>query len=245
MIKKHTQAVAYTRVSTRRQGADGIGLDGQRAAIDHCARHTGIEIVDWFSDAASGRGKDNLARRPGVKAALDLAASRGIPIIVSGLSRLSRDVETLEAIMRDGIKIISATEGSLDPVTFGSIAARAQAEGELISRRTREGMAASKERGVKFGNPNLPDAQRKGAARNKERSLEKVQEIAALLANRPDWKTMSVADAVAFLDREGVRTNRNQEWTVAALRRPLRMARELLRSREEEMHQQHPYFGRF
>lgn len=241
------EAVAYTRVSTDGQGERDVGLQGQRAAINYFATQSGFEIVSWFSDVSSGRGKDNLVDRPQANEAIEVAAARGIPIIVSGLDRLSRDTETLERIVRErGISVVSATEGTINAVTLGSLAARAQTEGDLIARRTKEALAVLKQQGVRLGNPiNLPEAQKKGAASNRDRGTKKVQEIAAALEAHPDWEKLTVAETVDLLNAEGILTSRRERWTVAALRRPLKQAKESLEKRRVAPYERNPNFGRF
>ena len=57
-------AIAYTRVSTSRQGQSGLGLEAQRAAIDaFCAQH-GYEIAAHYTEVETGKGHDALERRP-------------------------------------------------------------------------------------------------------------------------------------------------------------------------------------
>ncbi|MEO0360249.1 MAG: recombinase family protein [Pseudomonadota bacterium] len=58
--------VAYERVSTARQGASGLGLDAQRAAIDAYAESRGATLPARFTEVESGRDPD----RPQLKAAL-------------------------------------------------------------------------------------------------------------------------------------------------------------------------------
>ena len=40
-----TKVIAYVRVSTQKQGKSGLGLEAQRAAIDHFAGSEGLEII--------------------------------------------------------------------------------------------------------------------------------------------------------------------------------------------------------
>ena len=131
-------AVSYTRVSTKDQGESGIGLEGQWQAIKTCADCLGYQIVDQFSDTASGAGERNLQKRPGLQQAIAVAKKRGIPIIVCGLDRFARHSQTVEQIiLEEGVEVLSATEGRMDnPVTVSSKAARAQHDREMISRRT-------------------------------------------------------------------------------------------------------------
>ena len=63
-------AIAYTRVSTSKQGQSGLGLEAQQAAIDaFCAQH-GYEIVARYTEVETGKGHDAFDRRPQLAAAL-------------------------------------------------------------------------------------------------------------------------------------------------------------------------------
>src|SRR5262249_45677875 len=50
--------VAYLRVSTERQGKSGLGLEGQRAALEGYAEQTGGKIVAWYTEVESGKRAD-------------------------------------------------------------------------------------------------------------------------------------------------------------------------------------------
>jgi DNA invertase Pin-like site-specific DNA recombinase len=56
--------VACHRVSTRRQGRSGLGLEAQRETIARFAETKGFELVAEFTEIESGKGADALDRRP-------------------------------------------------------------------------------------------------------------------------------------------------------------------------------------
>ena len=241
------QAVAYVRVSTERQGEEGIGLEGQRAAIRAYADAAGIHIIEWFKDVASGRGERNLESREGLQNALKLAAAQNADILVDGLDRLSRLTKTIEHIFRDrNVMVISVSEGQThDPLVIASRAARAEAEGDEISRRTREALRRKKAAGIPLGNrTNLPEAQKLGAQSNKRRSDNKAAELADAIS-RHQWENLSVPALAEALNGIGLASGRRQPWTAAALRRPLAKARQLLQRRQEADYRENPDYGRF
>jgi DNA invertase Pin-like site-specific DNA recombinase len=51
-------AITYLRVSTRRQGASGLGIDAQRAAVETFCRDHGYRVVEEFKEIESGRHSD-------------------------------------------------------------------------------------------------------------------------------------------------------------------------------------------
>ena len=102
--------VAYTRVSTAGQAESGIGLDGQRHAIDAAVSAQGLTVTGWHEDA--GKSGARMSNRPGLQAALeDLASGRADGLIVSKVDRLGRssgDVCSLvERFQRNGWRLVA------------------------------------------------------------------------------------------------------------------------------------------
>lgn len=255
MRMKVKHAISYCRVSTENQGASGIGLEGQLHAIRMFADKLDYEIVEQFTDIASGAGERNLTKRPGLQQAIAFAKTSSLPIIVSSLDRLSRHTRTTEQIIgEEGIEVISATEGRMEnPVTISSRAARAQYERDMISQRTKQALAEKKRQGVKLGNPNIIDAQQRGATRNKERAENKVVEIADTLEGISGWSTMTAAEVVELLNDRSILSGRGGRWTISSIRRPLAKAKRIIEDREghkrvqdaARLYSDHPNFGRF
>lgn len=241
------QTIAYIRVSTDKQGEDGIGLEAQRAAIHAYADKKGIEIIEWFQDVASGRGEKNLANRPGLLKALELAEAHDVDLLVDGLDRLSRHTKTIEDIMRvRKVMVKSVSEDNTsDPIVLSTRAARAELEGDKISERTKRALGERKAAGAQLGNrTNLPVAQKLGAASNKRRADDKVNEIADAI-RKNNWHDLSVPALVDALNEIGVVTSRGEPWTVGSLRRPHRSAREALTKDTLDVYKSNPNFGRF
>lgn len=247
--KKEKLAVAYLRVSTKKQGLDGIGLDGQRAAIEKHAELDGLHIIGWHHDVASGMGETSAAAREGLQRALESARAHGCPILVSGIDRFSRDSKTVERIViKEGISLISTDGLALTPAVIMTRAARAEAEGLEISRRTRQALQQKKLEGVMLGNrTNLNHAQKKGSAANKDRAAAKIEELADFLERHPSAERMSAGEVAQSLNEAGVLSGRGKPWTASGIRRPLAAALRLLTERRlaEEAMKKIPDFGRF
>jgi DNA invertase Pin-like site-specific DNA recombinase len=145
-------AIAYTRVSTKRQGRSGLGLEAQEKAIQHFADLDSWLVVDRYVDVESGKSDE----RPGLKAAVDRANLLQCPILVSKLDRLSRDVHFISGLMAHGVEFIVTQLGrQADPFILHIYAALAEKERAMISERTKAALAAAKARGVQLGNPKL------------------------------------------------------------------------------------------
>jgi Resolvase, N terminal domain len=105
-------AIAYTRVSTARQGRSGLGLEARQAALARFAEVEGYSLIGTFQEVETGKGADALDRRPKLAAALKVARKHKSPIIVAKLDRLSRDVHFISGLMSHKTPFIVAELGA-------------------------------------------------------------------------------------------------------------------------------------
>ena len=151
MAARRLRAFAYLRVSTGEQT-----VEHQRRAIEEWAGRSGVEVVRWFEDAASGALP--ALRRPGLAAliaALD-GPERPDVVVVYELSRLARSITELwrlidEMEVKRGVPVVSVSPAEqalnvMDPAyrqfLRSVLAFVAQMEREMIRQRTRAAMAA-------------------------------------------------------------------------------------------------------
>ena len=145
--------IGYMRVSK----ADGSQTtDLQRDALIAA----GVAADHLYDDRASGK----LDARPGLDAALK-ALREGDTLVVWKLDRLGRNLRHLVNTVHDlekrgiGFKVLSGHGASIDTTTpagklvFGIFAALAEFERELISERTKAGLASARARGRSGGAP--------------------------------------------------------------------------------------------
>ncbi len=138
--------VAYYRVSTQRQGASGLGLQAQRAAIEAFIAGKGA-IVAEFTEVESGK----LASRPQLDAALAEAKRRQATLVIAKLDRLARNVAFLAALMERKVPFVACDMPEANEFMLHIMAAFAQHEARLISERTKVALSAAKRRGVRLG----------------------------------------------------------------------------------------------
>jgi DNA invertase Pin-like site-specific DNA recombinase len=136
--------------------------DGSQATdLQHDALvAAGVAADHIYEDRASG----NLDARPGLDAALK-ALRKDDTLVVWKLDRLGRDLRHLVNTVHDlagrgvGFKVLSGHGASIDTTTpagklvFGIFAALAEFERELISERTKAGLASARARGRSGGAP--------------------------------------------------------------------------------------------
>ncbi len=218
--------VGYVRVSTVGQAEEGHSLDGQAARLREACERQGFELVAVFSDVASGSKAD----RDGLREAQE-AVTRGEAegLVFGKLDRVTRSMhhgaQLVEWARAEGHTLLSADEGPM--VSRGALVnealpfflALAQVERERISRRTREGLAAARSKGVRTG-PN--------------EKLTKAEDPAAIRAVELLREGLTYAAIASTLNAEGLRTKRGCAWatgnTYTVLRR---VAPELVDARAE------------
>lgn len=143
--------VGYARVSK----ADGSqSLDLQRDALLDAS----VSNKHIYEDLASGKKDD----RPGLDACLK-ALRAGDTLVVWKLDRLGRSLTHLVNLIDDlhkrkiGLKVLTGQGASIDTTTasgklvFGIFAALSEFERELISERTKAGLASARARGRRGG----------------------------------------------------------------------------------------------
>jgi DNA invertase Pin-like site-specific DNA recombinase len=179
-------AIAYTRVSTAQQGRSGLGLEAQRAALARFAETEGFDLMETFEEVETGKGADALSRRPHLAAALKAAKRLKAPIVVAKLDRLSRDVHFISGLMSHRTTFIVAELGAdADPFMLHLYAALAEKERAMISRRTKDALAAKKAQGVALGGLRTYGIQARDDAMDRAELLRPIfEELASRSARR-------------------------------------------------------------
>ncbi|MCJ2093833.1 recombinase family protein [Methylobacterium sp. J-072] len=206
--------VAYTRVSTDRQGRSGLGLSIQTDTIERFAAAEGYEIVQSFTEIETSKGADALDRRPQLAAALARARKLKCPVLVSRLDRLSRDVAFIAGLMTHRVPFIVTELGAdCDPFLLHLYATLAQKERALIAARTRDALQRKKAAGAVLGNrTNLGEAQKLGASVNAQIADTFALNILPVITSIQAGGVTSLRGIAAALTARGVRTARGGEW---------------------------------
>ena len=200
--------IPYIRVSTGKQAKSGLGLEAQRAAIARFAEAERLEVMAEFIEVETGKGADALDKRPQLAAALAEAKQHKCPVAVAKLDRLSRDVHFISGLMAQKVPFVVTELGAdVDPFLLHLYAALAEKERALISRRTKEALAAKKAQGKQLGNPKLL-----AAAAERDVLMEPVlKELAGL----------SLRAIAAELDRRGIKSWSGKPWSAPSVKAAL------------------------
>lgn len=213
-------AIAYRRVSTKRQGQHGIGLDAQTVAIEAYARKAGYNILSYEQDIQTGIGADGLSKRPGLRAAVRKAKAADAFIIVADVSRLARNSEVVHELLIEMQVKVRAIGAAGDPVDLEALAARSQYEGEEIARRTKAALDLLRAQGVQLGNrTNLPEATLLAAKARSRKADEFAEKMFPTIRELDAGGFLSDNAIANELNRRKVLTSRGGTWTAGAVGR--------------------------
>lgn len=218
------RAVALYRVSTNRQGRSGLGLEAQKEAVHRFMSDDWV-LVGEITEVASGRS----SARGGLDEALALCRSHNAVLIIARLCRLTRDPFLLLELERSGVEFLAADMPDANQITIRMISILAAEETRLISERTRQALAARRERGLPVGGNNRTIGQhaakasessarvRSSAARRRAKDLLPVIEALRLEGQR------SLSKLAEGLNERGVRTPRGRGWHAQSVSNLLKM----------------------
>ncbi len=211
---------AYLRVSkhiqdldSQRQGILGY-FERHNLRVDHCIEH----------EISSKRSKKDR----GINDLLD-SLRKGDVLICSELSRLGRSTLQILEIIREVVSrkvvlivvkqnfVLNGSPDIASKILITVLGLLAEVETDLISKRTKEGLALAKARGQKLGNPML-------IPRNEAES-EKAQKYAESMRETLEMciQTGMTQRAICeYLNRTGWKTRRGKNWTLLGVQQVLR-----------------------
>ncbi|PWN05635.1 recombinase family protein [Rhodohalobacter mucosus] len=217
--------VAYYRVSTKHQGAEGNGIKAQEESVNQFLKGKAAEVIDRFTEVESGTN----GNRPVLKSAIQLCKDEGATLLVAKLDRLSRNVKFLFTLKEEldqagvGFTIVDLPEAN-NTMVLGVMATMAQHEAEIISKRTKEGIRQSeKYQSGEWGNQQgtfPPGAREKAWAAISRKARTDTNTRHAYHFIRPlreeGQSYQSIADK---LNEEGYRTRRGKKFHSAQVRK--------------------------
>jgi DNA invertase Pin-like site-specific DNA recombinase len=135
--------IAYRRVSTKKQGASGLGLDAQDAAIRAYAESTGCKVLGTYTEVETGK-KDNLKNRPQLVKAIAHANRSQATLVIAKLDRLTRSVAVTSELHTSGVQFVACDNPHANRMTIQILAVMAEHEAKETSNRTKSALAAFK-----------------------------------------------------------------------------------------------------
>jgi DNA invertase Pin-like site-specific DNA recombinase len=207
--------VSYLRVSTAKQGQSGLGLDAQRKAVADYLNGGSWKLMAEVVEIESGKRSD----RPKLAEALRLCRLHNATLVIAKLDRLSRDAHFLLGLEKAGVDFIAADMPHANRLTVGIMAMVADEERRMISKRTREALAAAKARGVKLGGNrgNLPAVGDKGRAaslaQRQDKAKSRAADLSPIIAELKASGATSCRQLATKLNERGIPTARGRQWS--------------------------------
>ena len=215
-----TKFVAYYRVSTDKQGLNGNGIEAQKQAVARYLASLDCELMGTFEEVESGANN----KRPELAAAIQMAKSKKAVLVIAKLDRLTRNAAFLLQLQDSGIDFVACDMPNADKLSVGIIALLAQRERQLISERTKAGLAVAKQRGAKLGNPHAAKAWAKAVHAIKERKQEFAEIAIKSIREIQGTGIESLSRIADCLNKRGEKTPRGGKWTGTAVKRVIACA---------------------
>jgi DNA invertase Pin-like site-specific DNA recombinase len=218
--------IPYYRVSTKKQGIDGLGIAGQHAAVEQYAKQRGCKIVAAYTEVESGK----LNERPELIKAQEHARSAKATLVIAKLCRLSRRLAFIANLMESGVPFVAVECPDASPMELHMRAVFNEEEARKISERTKTALAAAKRRGVLLGSSRPGhwkghEKQRLAGALKAAKVASVVRHEKAAAANsmvmqviahmRGEAKTWE--QIAEELNAQGHETRRGNPWTAATV----------------------------
>ena len=211
--------IAYYRVSTERQGKSGLGLDAQRTAVLDYLNGGGWKLLGEFTEVETGKGRNALARRPELRAALEVCRKQKATLLIAKLDRLARNVHFVSGLMESGVEFVAVDMPMANRLTVHILAAVAEHEREMISQRTKAALKAAKARGVELGRYGKTVQ----APRNRSAAVKRAKDLLPILAELAASGVTTTRAIAQALNHRGVLTPAGKHWHQTSVVRALRL----------------------
>ena len=206
--------VSYLRVSTDKQAKSGLGLEAQRKAVEDYLNGGKWKLVKELVEVESGKREDN---RPMLVQAMAACRLHKATLVIAKLDRLSRDAHFLLGLDKAGVEFVATDNPHANRLTVGIMALMAENEREMISKRTKDALAAAKRRGVKLGGYRgsklTKRIRERGYAALKAKADQHANDLAPVIAELRAVGITSLVDIAANLNERSIPTARDSKWT--------------------------------
>lgn len=226
--------VCYYRVSTKKQGASGLGLEAQKTAVTNFVSSIDGQVVTPdYVEVESGASKERisidqnltldslLAKRPVLRDAIRRAQKEDAILVAKEISRFSRFTLLIDYLISTGVKFVCADYPNDSEMLLKFRATIAEDEAKKISQRTKQALAEKRKTDGEWRVSNLSDSGRQKSieTRKVKAELGRVKVANYVRLMRQDG--MSYRAIASQLHDEGFKTPRNKKYSAMAVKRIL------------------------
>jgi DNA invertase Pin-like site-specific DNA recombinase len=168
-------------------------MDAQRDAVRTFLNRQ--EPIASFEEVESGKHRD----RPELDKAIGLCRKTKAKLLIAKLDRLARNASFTLALRDSGVDFVCCDMPAADRFTIGLFALLAEKERDMMSQRTKEGLAAAKRRGTRLGNPKLAKVRHRAIEGNKRRATAFAHRLAPALSEKERAGVVTLKGVAACL----------------------------------------------
>jgi DNA invertase Pin-like site-specific DNA recombinase len=185
------------------------------------------KLVGEFTEVESGkRGVD----RPVLDQALAACRVHRATLVIAKLDRLARNVEFTAKLMNSDIEFVAVDFPKANRLTIHILAAVAEHEREMISKRTKDALAAAKKRSkgkLKLGGhperlKNRAEGTRKSAIIRSEKAAKRAADLRPVIDTLRAAGITSARAIAKALNERGIAARRGGQWATTQVTRLLK-----------------------
>jgi DNA invertase Pin-like site-specific DNA recombinase len=206
--------VAYYRVSTQKQGINGLGMDAQRHSVLNYLDGGNWKLIAEFAEVETGKRSD----RQELAKAIALCRKERATLVIAKLDRLARNAAFLLNLRDSGVDFIAVDMPHADRFTVGIMALVAEKERDMISQRTKDGLAAAKRRGTKLGNPRPAEAVKRAVKVNKQRADTYAASLVPVIQQIQKAHVSSLRGIAQCLNARGFKTPNGKAFAAQSVK---------------------------
>jgi DNA invertase Pin-like site-specific DNA recombinase len=209
---KIIKIVAYYRVSTKRQGKSGLGLEAQKEMVRQLVAAHRATVIAEYVEVETGKK----SARPKLQEALHHARLTNSTLVVAKLDRLARNCYFLNCLLHAELDFVCCDNPYADRFNIQVLAAVAEHEARQIAARTKAALAATKAKGKLLGSARpghwdghergYKKAQPLGSAANAQKARERYQMVLIPEIKRRREEGQTLEQIVTWLNEQGFRT---------------------------------------
>ena len=212
--------VGYGRVSTSKQiKCPTDDLADQRAKVTQGAKRHGVVVGRWFSEVV-GSLESEPRKRPGLLKALETAIDEDKPLVVSDLSRITRDEALIRTILESGIEVFAVDLGEFLTIESAiRITQKNRKSYEAIISSNKKTIDTKRAAGIPMGSSNIRSIGQKGTQANEQatwafREEFKPHLLSAMKSMLDDGMRKMVWTSLANrLNAAGIQTRAGKDWS--------------------------------
>jgi DNA invertase Pin-like site-specific DNA recombinase len=223
--------ISYLRVSGKRQGRSGLGLEAQRSAVESYLNGGTWELAKEFVEVESGKRSD----RPQLDQALRHCRLHNATLIVGKLDRLARNTRFLLKLVEESGRrgvvfcdLPNIPEGPTGKFMITQMAAVAEFEGAAISARTKAALDAAKARGTVLGGRRVSKdkwaeiaskGRKAGMKERKAQSSAWAADVLPIIEDIRELGAKTLREIASALNERGIETRRGGQWSAVQVKR--------------------------